>query len=138
MVDKQTPTPIKTNNTTELGLVKNNVKKKLILTDIRFQWLGCQNIQGRFRHFWEPGTTNKGNCVTEHRLGIHHRVIRPEFLTPKCQLKNPEEMCKADKIRSKGVLDKSYVTDSQREHCGDIRKSARNSRTYKYVTASAW
>ena len=43
-----------------------------------------------------------------------------------------------DKIHGKGVLDRHpESTDSKREHCGDIRKYARNNSTEKYVTEHA-
>jgi hypothetical protein len=36
---KQPPTPMKTDNTTALGVVNNNVMKKLKAMDMKYHWL---------------------------------------------------------------------------------------------------
>ena len=60
--------------------------EKLKSMDMKFHWLRCQKNRGNFRDLWVPGTKNKVGYVTKHNVAIHHRSIRPEFLTPKCQL----------------------------------------------------
>ena len=47
---KQPPTPMQTDNTTALGVVNNNVMKKLKLMDMKYHWLRCRINQRQFRH----------------------------------------------------------------------------------------
>ena len=42
MGHKQPPTPVQTDNTTALRVVKNNVTKKLKLMDMKIHWLHCR------------------------------------------------------------------------------------------------
>jgi hypothetical protein len=44
----QPPTPIQTNNTMALGVVNNNVMKKLKATDMTYHWLRDRISQKRF------------------------------------------------------------------------------------------
>ena len=73
---------------------------------MKFHWLRCWKNQEHSRHLWEPGTKNKGNCGTKHYAELHHQSIRPEFLTPKCQLELLRKRAERKKIRSKGVLER--------------------------------
>jgi hypothetical protein len=87
MGHKQPPTPMQTDNTTALGVVTNNIaSKRLKSMDMKFHWLRCQATQGQFRHYWRPGPTNLADYVTKHHAPIHHRAVRPNFLTPKHHL----------------------------------------------------
>ena len=87
MGDKQPYIPMQNDNTTELGIVKNNVTEKMKAMDKKFHWLWFQNNQVQFLDFWAPGTKIGGGYVTKNHASIHHQAIRPYFLTPKCQLK---------------------------------------------------
>ena len=78
---KQPPTSMQTDNTTALGVVNNNVMKKLKSMDMKYQWLLCQIIQRQFRHYWGAGNSNNGDYVTKHHASIHHQTTRPIFLT---------------------------------------------------------
>ncbi len=57
----QSPTPIQTDNTMALGIVNNNVMKKLKAMDMKYHWLWDTISQKQFRHYWAPGNKNKGN-----------------------------------------------------------------------------
>ena len=63
----QLPTPVQTNNTTALGVVKYTISpRRTKAMDMRFHWL-CDRIQQRpFWHYWMPGPHNKGDYVTKH------------------------------------------------------------------------
>jgi hypothetical protein len=47
---KQPPTPMQTNNTKALGVVNNNVMKKLKAMDMKYHWLQCRINQHQFHH----------------------------------------------------------------------------------------
>ena len=81
----QPPTLMQTNNTTALGVVNNNVMKKLKAMDMKYHWLRCRASQDQFRHYWAnwaSGKTNNGDYVTKHHAPIHHQAARSTFLTP--------------------------------------------------------
>ena len=86
MRHKQPTIPMKTINTILLGIVLKDVMKKLKSMDMKFHWLRCLKNQGEIRHSWMQGTQNWGYCVTKQHPEIYHQAMRPEFLTPKCQL----------------------------------------------------
>ncbi len=77
----QPPTPITTNNTTALGIVNNNVMKKLKAMDLKYHWLWDRISQKQFRHYWAPGSKNKCDYVTKHHTPIHREAMRSTFLT---------------------------------------------------------
>ena len=79
---KQPPTPMQTDNTMALGVVNNNVMKKIKSMDMKYHWLQCRINQRQFRHYWAAGKSNNGNYVTKHHASIHHQTTRPIFLTP--------------------------------------------------------
>ena len=79
----QPPTPMQTDNTTALGVVNNNVLKKLKLMDMKYHWLCDIFFCRQFRHHWTPGKENNGDYVTKHHApSIHHQATHPTFLTP--------------------------------------------------------
>ena len=87
MGHKQPPTPMQTDNTTALGIVKENIaSKRLKSMDIRLHWLRCRAAQAQFRHYWRPGPSNKADYVTKHHAPVHHSAVRPTYLTPKQHL----------------------------------------------------
>ena len=83
MGHKQPRTPIQTDNSTAVGIINNNILPKATKAmDMRFHWLRCRWSQKMFRYYWRPGPTNLGDYPSKHHPGIHHRNVRPEFLTP--------------------------------------------------------
>jgi hypothetical protein len=78
----QPPTPMQADNTTALGVVKDNVLKKLKLMDMKYHWLRDRIFRRQFQHYWAPGKENNGNYVTKHHASIHHQDTHPTFLTP--------------------------------------------------------
>ena len=84
MRHKQPLKPMQTENTTALGVVNNTIlSKKLKSMDMRINWLRCREFQMQFRHYWKPGPKNLGDYSTKHHAAIHHRTVRPTYLTPK-------------------------------------------------------
>ncbi len=77
----QPPTPIQTDNTMALGVVNNNVMKKLKAMDMKYNWLRDRISQKQFQHYWVPGNKNKGNYVTKHHAPVHHEAMHSTFLT---------------------------------------------------------
>jgi hypothetical protein len=55
----QPPTLIQTNNTTLLGILNNNIMKKLQAIDMKYHWLWDGISQKQFRHYWAPGNKNQ-------------------------------------------------------------------------------
>jgi hypothetical protein len=76
----QPPTPMQMDNTTALGIVNNNVMKKLKAMDMKYHWLHNRETQGQFQHYWTPGKENNGDYVTKHHAAIHHQATCPTFL----------------------------------------------------------
>jgi hypothetical protein len=68
----QHPTPMQMDNTTALGVINNNVIKKLKAMDMKYIWLHDRESLGQFQHYWAPGKENNGNYVTN---------IMPPFIT---------------------------------------------------------
>ena len=84
MGHKQAPTPMQTDNTTALGVETNNIaSKRLKSMDMKLHWLHCREIQGQFRHYWQPGHTTLGEYATKHHAAIRHCALRSTYLTPK-------------------------------------------------------
>jgi hypothetical protein len=111
---KQPPTPMQTDNTTALGVVNQNVMKKLKAMDMKYHWLRCRISQEQFRHYWKDGKSNNADYVTKHHPGIHHQATRPTFFTDISKLVELRRKQKSYAIttvtkptRSKGVLDVS-------------------------------
>jgi hypothetical protein len=77
----QPPTPTQTNNTTALGIVNNNIMKKLKAMDMKYHWLWNRISQRQFQHCWAPGNKNKGDYATKHHAPVHHEAMRLTFLT---------------------------------------------------------
>jgi hypothetical protein len=77
----QPPPPMQMDNTTALGVVNNNVIKKLKEIDMKYHWPRDRECQGQFRHYWAPGKENNGDYITKHHVPIHHQAMCPTFLT---------------------------------------------------------
>ena len=84
MGHKQLPMPMHTNNTTALDMLNNNIViKRLKSMDTIINCLQCRIAQEQFCHYWKPGPTNLGEYSTKHHAAIHHRTLRPTYLTHK-------------------------------------------------------
>ena len=109
-----------------------NVTTKLKWMDMNLHWLQFQSIQGQFRHYWAPGKTNRVDYVTKHHETIHHRAIRPEFCTPKCQL----DLLRKRKSRIKSA-ERVFQIDSKdcqpTKNCGDSRDKDTMIQIYKIL-----
>ncbi len=62
----QPPTPMQTDNTKALGVVLQNVMKKLKSMDMKYHWLRCRISQKKIRHYWAAGKSNLGDYFTKH------------------------------------------------------------------------
>ena len=70
------PTPIKTDNTTALGVVTNTIKRKRTKAmDMRFHWLTDGQHQKQLQIYWAPGKYNKGDYYTKNFPPTHHTQI---------------------------------------------------------------
>ena len=79
----QPPTPMQNNNTTAMGVINNIIApRRTKAMDMRFHWLHCRACQLQFWHYWRPGSTNKGDFVTNHHAEIHHKMMLSQFLSP--------------------------------------------------------
>ena len=84
MGHKQPKTPIQTDNTTECGVVNNNIQpRRTKAMNMRFHWLRCRDSQGQFRYYWGPGINNRADYWTKRHCAAHHIEKRPEILTSK-------------------------------------------------------
>jgi hypothetical protein len=70
----QPPTPMKTDNTTTLGIIINNIIKKLKAMDMKYHWLCNRESCGQFWHYWAPDKESNGDYVTKHHAAIHHQA----------------------------------------------------------------
>ena len=87
MGHKQPPNTIEIDNKTALVFVTNNISsKRLKYMDMKIHWLRCQEIQGKFRHYWHLGPANMGDYVTKHHAAFYHCAVQGTFLTPKFKL----------------------------------------------------
>ena len=88
MGHKQPATPIQVDNSTAEGIVNKRVQPKHTKAmDMRFHWLRYRSVsQKQFQFYWRPGPTNLADYWTKHHPAVHHRNMRPVFLTPFSQL----------------------------------------------------
>ena len=71
------PTPIKTDNTTSLGVITNTIKRKRTKAiDMRFIEWEIEWIKTQLRIYWTPGKENLGDYYTKHHPPSHHKIIR--------------------------------------------------------------
>ena len=88
MGHKQPPTPLQTDNSTALGVVKQIIQpKRTKAMDMRFHWLRCRENQKQFRTYWRAGPTNDGDYPSKHHPTIVHESLRPRYLTSRTRLK---------------------------------------------------
>ena len=75
------PTPIKTDNTTALGIIKDTVKQKRSKSiDMRYYWIQDKNEDNTFHIFWKPGIQNLGDYFTKHHSPSHHKQMRKHYI----------------------------------------------------------
>ena len=71
----QPQTPIKTDNSTEVGFKNNTIVNKSTKSlDIKLWWLKDREPQEQFRYYWEPGSENEGDYSTKHHPPIYHEA----------------------------------------------------------------
>ena len=77
----QPPTPIKTDNSTAVGIGNNTTKQKRSKSmDMRIHWMRDRIKQKQFVLYWKPGQENLADYPTKHHSGRHHKKVRPIYL----------------------------------------------------------
>ena len=80
----QPPTPLKTDNSTALGYIHNNIQLKRSKSwDMRHHWLRDKETHKLIRVFWESGLTNEADYFTKHHPVTYHRAMRPRYVRDK-------------------------------------------------------
>jgi hypothetical protein len=73
----QPPTPLRTDNSTEFGILNKKIKQKRSNTmDIRYHSLTERVRQTKFDVYWRPGRENIGDYHTKHHSSQHHKDMR--------------------------------------------------------------
>ena len=81
MEHPQPATPIKTDNSTAVGFVYDNItQKKSKSWDMRFNWLRDKELQNLIKVYWESGLTNYADYFTKHHSLAHHLHIREQYV----------------------------------------------------------
>ena len=74
------PTPIKTDNSTETGVVNDTfIARKNKSTELWLHWLIRREAQQQFRFYWDPGSKNWADYSNKHHPTIYHESKRPLF-----------------------------------------------------------
>ena len=77
----QPPTPVRTDNTTALGIVLDNIKQVRSRTmDMRFHVIRDRMLQGQFHIYWDKGENNLGDYYTKNHPPWHQFKMRPRVL----------------------------------------------------------
>ena len=77
----QPPSPIKTNNSTAFGILTSTMRQKRSKAfDMKIYWMKDRIQLGEFRLYWDKGTNNWANYLTNHYPLYHRRLIRPKYL----------------------------------------------------------
>jgi hypothetical protein len=73
----QPPTPLRTDNSTAFGILKETIKQKISKAmDMRYHWLTDRVRQKQFDVYWRPGRENLGDYHTKHHSAQHHKYMR--------------------------------------------------------------
>jgi hypothetical protein len=73
----QSPTPLRTYNSTAYGIVNKTIKQKLSKAmDMRYHWLTDRVRQKQFDVYWRPGRENLADYHTKHHSAQHHKDMR--------------------------------------------------------------
>ena len=77
----QPATPLKTDNSTALSFVKNNITQKRSKSwDMRFYWLRDKQNQKDFDIYWDRSANNLADYHTKHHTAKHHREVRHMYV----------------------------------------------------------
>ncbi len=77
----QQPTPIHCDNSTEVGIANNTVKRQRSRSmETQFLWVADAVEQGKFDIKYYPGKENLGDYQSKHHIGAHHTAVRPWYL----------------------------------------------------------
>jgi hypothetical protein len=75
---------LKTDNTTEDGIINNTVLKNCSKAmDMIFYWVKDRVEQGQFNVGWAPGEPKTGDYFTKHHSPEHHKHMIPYYLHDK-------------------------------------------------------
>jgi hypothetical protein len=84
MGHKQDAIELKTDNTTEDGIINSTVQQKRSKAmDMRFYWVKDIVERDQFTVGWAPGDTNMGDYFTNHHSPAHHKHMIPYYLHDK-------------------------------------------------------
>jgi hypothetical protein len=73
----QSPTPLRTENSTTFGILNETIKQKRSKAmDMRYHWLTDRVRQKLFYVYWRPGCENLGDYDTKHHSAQHHKDMR--------------------------------------------------------------
>jgi hypothetical protein len=73
----QPPTPLRTDNSTALGILNETIKQKRSKEiEMRYHWLTDRVRQKQFDVYWRPGRENLGDYHTKHHSAQHHKDMR--------------------------------------------------------------
>jgi hypothetical protein len=73
----QPPTPLRTDNSTEFGILNETIKQKRSKAmEMRYHWLTDRVRQKQFDVYWRPGRENLGDYHTKHHSAQHHKAMR--------------------------------------------------------------
>jgi hypothetical protein len=77
----QTPTPLRTDNSTGYGIVNETIKQKRSKAmDMRYHWLTDRVRQKLFDIYWRRGRENLADYHTKHHSAQHHKDMRHSIL----------------------------------------------------------
>ena len=91
---QQPPTPIISDNSTAVGIIKGTMKQKQSKSfNKEHNWLRDRMLRGYFDYHWEKGSTNLGDYPTKKHPPQHHRRVRPIQLYIKDESPTTMEQC---------------------------------------------
>ena len=78
----QSPTPLKTENSTAYKFAHNDTKQRMSKSwDIRYNWLRDRSvIQKLLDIYWDKGTNNLADYFTKYHAPAHHKAMRPVYI----------------------------------------------------------
>ena len=92
----QPPTPIVSDNSTAVGIIKGTMKQKQSKSfNKEHNWLRDRMLRGYYDYHWEKGTTNLGDYPTKKHPPQHHRRVRPIQLYIENESPTTMEQCSA-------------------------------------------
>jgi hypothetical protein len=77
----QTPTPLRTDNSTAFGILNEKIKQKRSKAmDMRYHWLTNRVRKKEVDVYWRPGRENLGDYHTKHHSAQHQKDMRQLIL----------------------------------------------------------